>query len=446
MLTKINFKNAAPFSTRMTLLITLSVIVFVFTGCSGGGGGGGNGTDDGGSTDDFTLEAGSAYINVSKLQVPFGGVVLDHFSDKTISILNTGSSNLDIGQIAQKKLITALENTPASPFSIINDSCSGNTLAASEECTFQIRFFPAVQGTFNDSFEIPSNDADENSMTVSASGDGRTLNVIINQVEVEACPRVKLYITVTDRNDDPQTGITQNDFSLFENDVLQDITGFTNKTTSPLSVALALDYSSSTIPATLDIEAAAKNFIDLLDTADNDETAIIKFDRDIFLTQAFTTSKDDLKAAIDEPFPNVRAGSSIFDAVWQAIDATAAAQNERLAVILLSDGGDNSPVNSLSEVIDHALDKGVPVFTIGLGNINSAVLQQLADETGGLYFSSPTSDELQAIYLQIAEILANQYVLEYNSSLFGGLSTILDVDVDFNALQGEDSKVFMGCP
>ena len=90
-----------------------------------------------------------------------------------------------------------------------------------------------------------------------------------------------------------------------------------------MSVALALDYSSSTIPATLDIEAAAKSFIDLLDTVNNDEAAIIKFDWDIFLTQVFTTSKDDLKAAIDEPFPDVRYGTSIFDAAWQAIDLTA---------------------------------------------------------------------------------------------------------------------------
>jgi VWFA-related protein len=283
-------------------------------------------------------------------------------------------------------------------------------------------------------------------MTVSASGYGRALNVTINQVELEACPKVRLYITVTDKNDDPQTGITQNDFSLFENDALQDIIGFTNKMTSPLSVALALDYSSSTIPATLDIEAAAKNFIDLLDTVNNDEAAIIKFDRDIFLTQVFTTSKDDLKAALDEPFPDDRFGTSIFDAVWQAIDATAAAQNKRLAVIVLSDGEDNNSARSLSEVIDYALEKGVPVFTIGLATVNAAVLQQLADETGGQYFFSPTSADLQDIYVQIAEILANQYVLEYISSLFGGLSTILDVEVDFNALQGEDSKVVTGCP
>ena len=228
--------------------------------------------------------------------------------------------------------------------------------------------------------------------------------------------------------------------------MLQDIIGFSNTTTSPLSVALALDYSSSTTPATLDIEAAAKDFIDLLDTDNDDEAAIIKFDDEVFLTQVFTTSKDDLKAAVDEPFPNKRDGTSIFDAAWQAIDLTAARQYDRQAVIILSDGGDYHSVRSLSEVIDHALEKGVPVFTIGLGTINVAVLQQLADETGGQYFSSPASDDLQDVYLQIAEILANQYVLEYNSSLFGGVSTTLDVEVDFNALQGEDSKVVTGCP
>ena len=197
-----NFKKKISFSIPMILLIFLSAFVFLFTGCSSGGGGDGTGGGGGGASD-----GGSADINVSTSQVSFGGVVLDHFSDQTVSIQNSGSSDLNVGQIARTNLTAALEDPPDSPFSIINDNCSGITLAVSEECTLQIRFFPVIQGAFNDSFEISSNDADENSVTVSASGDGRALNVTINQVEVDVCPKVRLYITVTDKNDDPQIGL-----------------------------------------------------------------------------------------------------------------------------------------------------------------------------------------------------------------------------------------------
>jgi len=343
-----------------------------------------------------------------------------------------------------------MENLLSAPFSILNDTCSGKTLAPSGICTFQVRFSPTSQGAYNDIFDIPSNDRDENSMKVSVNGQGRALNVSINQVDTDDCPKVTLYITVTDKNDDPQKDLTQNDFSLFENDVLQIITGFSNTVTSPLSVALTLDYSSSTIAATPDIEAGARDFIDLLDTNNNDEAAIIKFAEEIFLIQAFTTNKDHLKAAIDAPFPGARNGTRLYDAVWQAIDDTAAAQNSRRAVVVLSDGRDTRSGKSLTEVIDHALEKGVPVFTIGLGDVNVGVMQHMADETGGQYIFAPTADDLQDIYLQIAEILANQYVIEYNSSSSGGGTIVLDVDVDYTNsqgedMQGEDSKEVPGC-
>ena len=412
----------------------LFAIIFLTTSTITGCGGSSAGSSD--STPQPLLPD----ISVSELQISYGGIVLDHFSDRTISIQNTGSRNLAVGQIAQA---VPLSN----PFSILNDNCSGIQLAASETCTFQIRFSPITQDPFSDTFDIPSNDPDENPVFVSVEGDGRGLKVSINQVDTAACQTVKLIVSVTDRDDDSVTVLDQSDFSLFENGVLIDqsaISDFSNQLASPISVALALDNSGSIEDSLPELQAAAKAFIDQMDP--NDEAAIIKFATEVQVMQAFTTDKALLKSAIDADYSGAINITLLYDALWQAIEDTAARVNDRLAVVVITDGEDRGSVKVLTEVIDLADERGVPVFTIGLGNVITEILQQIADETGGLYFFAPTKDELQAIYLQISQILSNQYAIGYTSASSGGATTILDVEVDFNNLQGEDSREFQGCP
>jgi hypothetical protein len=78
--------------------------------------------------------------------------------------------------------------------------------------------------------------------------------------------------------------------------------------------------------------------------------------------------------------------------------------------------------------------------------VTGTVLQQLADETGGRYFFAPTADDLNLVYLQIADILVGQYVLEYLSQSSGGNSKTLDLEVNFNGMMGRTTQSFIGCP
>jgi hypothetical protein len=131
------------------------------------------------------------------------------------------------------------------------------------------------------------------------------------------------------------------------------------------SIGLALDYSGSMISETADLEAATLTFLSLLDFP-NDEAEIIKFDKDIYVTQAFTTDEAALISAVNAAFPGPRIRTSLYDAVFKSIDDTAIRTNSRLAVIAVTDGQDLDSVNTLDGVIDHAVEKGVPVFTIGI--------------------------------------------------------------------------------
>lgn len=101
--------------------------------------------------------------------VPFGSVAQGTESDQTVTITNNGTDTLVIGQVG------GLDSL-APPFSLQADGCSGQSLAPNGSCSFGLRFAPTGLGTFPDSLDIPSNDLDSPSVTVSVSGTG-TLSV-----------------------------------------------------------------------------------------------------------------------------------------------------------------------------------------------------------------------------------------------------------------------------
>ncbi len=86
-------------------------------------------------------------------------------SDETVTISNDGNADLTLGNIAEAVQI-------AEPFSFQNDPCSGLTLTPGTDCTIDVRFAPAAAGVYSGSFDIPSDDPDEASLTMSLSGTG----------------------------------------------------------------------------------------------------------------------------------------------------------------------------------------------------------------------------------------------------------------------------------
>jgi hypothetical protein len=125
-------------------------------------------------------------------------------------------------------------------------------------------------------------------------------------------------------------------------------------------------------------------------------------------------------------------------------------------VIVITDGvdddGSGNPIsnNNLNDVINYANGTGVPIFTVGVGGkINSAVLQQIANDTGGQSYSSETSDNLRNIYNQLAAILfQDQYVLTYNSGLGVGDTANLTIGATetTSGATGNATKGVTPCP
>jgi hypothetical protein len=103
-------------------------------------------------------------ISVTPNPVEFGSVNVGATSEKQVIIKNDGNANLVIGTIT----------SPTSPFSKATDNCSGQTIAPNATCTVMYRFAPTTSGNFSSNSNIPSNDPDENPVTVTLNGTGST--------------------------------------------------------------------------------------------------------------------------------------------------------------------------------------------------------------------------------------------------------------------------------
>jgi len=99
------------------------------------------------------------------LGISYGRVTVGSVSRETFTVTNAGTAPLVIGNVASA-------NSLEPPFLIVANDCSGQTLAPGGTCAIAVTFEPdAVQPYFN-SFDIPSNDPDDASVTLEVTGAG----------------------------------------------------------------------------------------------------------------------------------------------------------------------------------------------------------------------------------------------------------------------------------
>lgn len=236
---------------------------------------------------------------------------------------------------------------------------------------------------------------------------------------------VSLNITVVDGASRYITDLEQDDFSVFEDGIRQDVIFFTRRP-QPIALSLLLDSSASMEDKLQMLQLAAGNFVKRLKP--NDLAQVIDFDSRVSIRQAFISSQAELQTAI---LQTVAGGStSLHNAIYVSLKelAKVKAQNEedvrRQALIVFSDGEDTSSLVSFEEVLDLAKRSETGIYTIALrGNDSSArgfreaefVMRQLAQETGGRAFFPSRIEDLNGVYTQIADELASQYTVGYTS-------------------------------
>jgi Ca-activated chloride channel homolog len=237
---------------------------------------------------------------------------------------------------------------------------------------------------------------------------------------------VSLNVTVTDASNHYVTDLAENEFSVFEDGVKQNVTFFSRRQ-QPIALSLLLDSSASMEQHIGTLQTAATNFIKKLKP--NDIAQVIDFDSRVEIRQGFTGNQADLQAAIEQT--NAGGSTSLHNAIYIAlkelrkVKAVSEEDVRRQALIVFSDGEDTSSLVSFEEVLDLAKRSETAIYAIALrGNDVQAkgfreaefVMRTLAQETGGRAFFPARIEDLAGVYTQIADELASQYALGYTSA------------------------------
>jgi tight adherence protein C len=240
----------------------------------------------------------------------------------------------------------------------------------------------------------------------------------VRDVRPEGYPRVVVRLNVTDEDGVAPAAVTPDQLHVVEDGRPQpsaELVQIRNPLT-PVSVALAIDVSGSMADddKLVQAQAAAKEFVGQV--RPRDRAVVLAFNDQVSLAQPLTNDRRLLGRAID----GLSAGGNtrIYDALAQSVSQLAAAPAGSRAVVLLTDGADNNSAWTLNDATAQAVRDGIPVYTIGLGpDVDSAVLQRLADSTGGRYYQAPRAQDLAQVFRLISRQLTTQYEVSWVSTL-----------------------------
>jgi VWFA-related protein len=231
---------------------------------------------------------------------------------------------------------------------------------------------------------------------------------------------VVIPVSVTDSVNRFVLGLRKEDFKLFDNGVEQPIGHFSGEDV-PLSIGLAFDISGS---MDFKLRAARDAAVTMLKTmGPDDEAFLTEFNDKVELTVPFTSKTEQIRDALLK----VQAGglTALLDAVNSALTQMKNAKNARKAIVIVSDGGDNSSKYTSAQIEALVREADVEIYAMGVFDPLASLalspeevsgprlLSEIATQTGGRAFAASVSSDMPSVAARIAIELRNQYVLSY---------------------------------
>ena len=248
------------------------------------------------------------------------------------------------------------------------------------------------------------------------------------QIRVEV-NLVNLYATVRDKHKAIVTGLTKDDFQVYEDGQPQEITNFSAESTLPITLGMLIDTSGSEYyMLSAEKDAASRFFSRVL--RKGDLAMVMSFDTDVDLLADFTDDRGVLDRAINRAQMNVpvggiivqgplpssgSGGTNFYDAVYLASHDKLADEAGRKAVVVLTDAEDTGSKLRLIDAIEAAqrTDTVVHILLVAQDGGDQSVARQLTDETGGRMIIVRSERNLEAAFDLISEELRNQYTIGY---------------------------------
>jgi Ca-activated chloride channel family protein len=241
----------------------------------------------------------------------------------------------------------------------------------------------------------------------------QTLKIDVDLVLVNA--------TVTDSLNRYVSGLGEEHFQIWEDKVEQKIEHFSAEDV-PISVGIIFDVSGSMKDKIGTAREAAATFI--RSGNPDDEYFLTVFANRPELMADFTTDITKLQSKLI--MTPAKGMTAMYDSVYMGLEKLKEGNNPKKALLLITDGEDNRSRYTFQNVKEFVKEQDVQIYGIGIvddwnsqlgaGKTGRAMVEELADLTGGRAFFPDSVYELEDICTKIAVELKNQYVIGYQST------------------------------
>jgi Ca-activated chloride channel family protein len=253
---------------------------------------------------------------------------------------------------------------------------------------------------------------------------------------------VNVAFSVRDSRGALVENLAKEDIEIFEDAVPQKISFFARSTDVPLTLGLIVDVSGSQDHFTKQHEQDLEVFLKEV-LGPRDRAFLVTFGNHIRLISDFSASGAEIIERMKEykdgnkgkhkgksaEFPELGPresrdlGTAFYDSIYYSVTEKLARENGRRALLLFSDGEDNSSSHDMMSTIEKAQSENVVVYAIrytekehgkltARNKYGTSVMDRIAKETGGAHIDAEVTDP-HTYFRQIAEELRTSYELGY---------------------------------
>jgi VWFA-related protein len=241
---------------------------------------------------------------------------------------------------------------------------------------------------------------------------------------------VNLPVSVFDATGRPLAELKGEDFEILEDGVPQEV-AFLDAGEAPFNLALLLDLSGSTRENRTAMKQAAQGFIDA--AGPDDRVAAYALAREMLHVVSPLTADREMLAKQIGALPEVSGGTPLYDVIALAYDRELRSrENQRNALIVISDGVDNSIYGRLTpsklsfdRLERVAQEMNALIYPIlldatpgepkqpGWARRAGKRMERLAAVTGGRLFPAASLEDLAPVYEEVAAELRSVYGIAY---------------------------------
>ena len=248
---------------------------------------------------------------------------------------------------------------------------------------------------------------------------------------------VTVLATVRDRDGRIAKDLNAEDFVLLDDGVPQTIRYFARESDLPLILGLLVDTSRSQSDVLEPEREASYVFLDQVLRPDRDKAFIAQFNTRVEVLQGFTSSREELRAALDRLRIPGMITTLLFEAVRTRSEQEMRPERGRKAFVILSDGVSFRDKATIGTAIEYAQRADTIIYSIlfadpfkiyrpGRAAIQAvtagrgkSAMQRLSRETGGAYFEISQNHSIENSYSEIEDALRNQYSIGYTPAQAG---------------------------